>query len=209
MSRLDWQRVQAVQAQRVLPYSCGHCGREVASSVAPNIIIGHIRICPLCSAPTYFTGDRQLPGSIPGRTVNGVPDEVAKLYDEARRSAAAGSFTASVLTCRKILMHVAVEKQVATPGQSFVTYVENLLAAHYLPKGSERWVAYIRGRGNEANHAIVLMSKDDAEALIKLVEMLLALVYELPASVPAPASAPVTGAHTKPQPGVPTGGGAA
>jgi hypothetical protein len=94
------------------------------------------------------------------------------------------AYTAAVLACRKILMHIAVEKQ-AQENQSFVVYVEYLAGKHYVPPGGEGWVDHIRKKGNEANHEIKLMSKADAEELITFVEMLLKLIYEFPARVPA------------------------
>ncbi len=80
-------------------------------------------------------------------------------------------------------MHVAVEKG-APQNKSFLEYVEWLVDEHYVPKGGEGWVDYIRTRGNEANHEIAAVSKQDAEAVLRFTEELLRMVYELPAAIP-------------------------
>jgi len=80
-------------------------------------------------------------------------------------------------------MHVAVEKG-APEGESFQAYVKYLADQHFLPPGGERWVDYIRERANDASHQIILMSKDDAMALLSLVERLFVFVYEMNSLVP-------------------------
>ena len=92
------------------------------------------------------------------------------------------AFTASVLACRKLLMHVAVSKG-ANVGLKFIEYVEYLAKNHLIPVWSEDWVDHIREKGNEANHEILIMKKEDAEDLISFSEMLLKLVYEFPANI--------------------------
>ena len=54
-----------------------------------------------------------------------LPDDGDSLYSEARNSVAAGAHTASVLTCRKLLMNVAVGLG-ADVGKGFMEYVEYL-----------------------------------------------------------------------------------
>lgn len=93
------------------------------------------------------------------------------------------SYTASVLACRKLLMNIAVNKG-ADEGWRFVQYVEHLADKGFIPPDGKEWVDYIRKRGNEANHQIVLMEREDAEALISFVEMLLRFIYEFPSKIP-------------------------
>ena len=86
-------------------------------------------------------------------------------------------------------MNVAVIEG-APIGGSFVSYVEFLDSKGYVPPKGKGWVDYIRKRGNEANHEIVLMNDADAKALILFVEMLLKFIYEFPSLVPASSLAP-------------------
>ena len=80
-------------------------------------------------------------------------------------------------------MHIAVENE-AAKGKSFLHYVKYLSDKGYVPPNGKGWVDLIRKKGNEANHEINLMSKDDAEQLISFLEMLLKFIYEFPAKVP-------------------------
>jgi hypothetical protein len=121
-------------------------------------------------------------GPLFGNRVEDIPQQVRDLYDEARRTTATGSYTAAVLCCRKLLMHIAVSKG-AQPGDTFISYVEYLADHNYVPPDAKGWVDHIRRKGNEANHEIAIMGKDDAVDLIRFSEMLLKLVYEFPASI--------------------------
>jgi hypothetical protein len=57
--------------------------------------------------------------------VEKLPPEIEPLYNEACNCMTVGACTSAVLTCRKILMHIAVEKG-AAEGQTFVAYVDHL-----------------------------------------------------------------------------------
>jgi transcription elongation factor Elf1 len=179
---MDWLNLGVLPPRE---FKCGFCGREVASNQ------GHwtqrneasTRICPRCTLPTLFYGDRQIPGVVPGNRVDAVPQGVAALYEEARNCVACNSFTSAVLTCRKLLMNIAVA-QGAAEGASFLDYVNHLANAGFVPPNGRAWVDHIRRKGNEANHEIKLMTKDDALELISFSEMLLKFIYEFPAKIP-------------------------
>lgn len=133
--------------------------------------------------PTFMHGDVQIPGVSPGNEVGHLPKDIGALYNEARNAVAASCFTASVLTCRKLLMNIAVSLK-ADPGKRFVEYVDYLAQQGYVPPNGRGWVDHIRKKGNEATHEIVLMSRADAEELIAFSEMLLKFIFEFPAKVP-------------------------
>jgi len=175
-----------------LTFTCGYCGKLVASdrgyfSDIPSTNIRQFSyICPNCRKPTFFDGKGQIPGVTPGVDVLNVPPPVDQLYREARKCIAAECYTSSVLTCRKLLMNIAVA-QGATPGESFQSYVEYLAKKGFVPPHGKGWVDHIRKKGNEANHEIVLMEKQDAEDLVTFLEMLLKFIYEFPNKIPTPA----------------------
>jgi hypothetical protein len=193
---------------RVLPrraWICGFCGRSVASDRgytsaspshsgdAPTGNVTRLYVCPNCDGPTLFTlSGHQFPGARPGNAVTNVPRDVLQLYDEARECCIVGAYTGAVMLCRKILMHIAVERG-AKENQRFVQYVEYLKENNFIPPGGEGWVSYIKDRGNEANHEIKAMEKSEALNLIRFAEMLLRFVYEFPSLVPS-----------APQPGSPS-----
>lgn len=178
---------------RSIEYTCGHCVRGVASIVGYSSRNSNtsqngpdLRICPNCGQPTYFPmGRAPIPSVPPGNSVQHVPPDVLELYNEARRAAAAGAATAAVITCRKLLMNIAVVEG-AKEGESFVSYIEYLAGKGYVPPNGRGWVDHIRKKGNEANHEIKLMSLEDASQLILFSEMLLKFIYEFPNRVPAP-----------------------
>jgi Domain of unknown function (DUF4145) len=187
---MAWKSTMGLSPKR---FTCGFCGSLVASvqgfltDANPS---AQIYICPNCLKPTYFSEKQaQVPGTAPGAEVAYLPEDVEGLYREARNSVAVGSYTAAVLSCRKLLMHIAVA-QGAPPGKSFVEYVEHLASTGYVPPNGGGWVDHIRTKGNEANHEIRLMSKPDAEELISFAEMLLKFIYEFPERVPKPPAAP-------------------
>lgn len=88
-------------------------------------------------------------------------------------------------------MHIAVAKG-AKDGLKFIEYVEYLSAQNYIPPDAKDWVDHIREKGNEANHEITIMTKQDAEDLIAFSEMLLKLIYEFPANVKKKRPIPTT-----------------
>ncbi len=141
-----------------------------------------IYICSFCRRPTYFEAGQQTPGAPFGSDVASVPDDVQKLYEEARRCMTANAFTGAVLLCRKILMNVAVSKG-AAEGEQFIKYVEHLDTKGYVPPDGKKWVDHLRQKGNEATHEIKQMWQHDADKLITFTEMLLRFVYEFPAKV--------------------------
>lgn len=191
-----WLQTQTFRSK---DYVCGYCGRSLTSEKGYSIEgvsadAVSIRICHHCSKPTFFNRDEQTPGSIYGEDVFGIEDQGVKdLYKEARKCTKECAYTASILCCRKLLMHVAVSKG-AEENKSFIEYVQYLSDKNFIPPGAKDWVDIIRDKGNEANHEIVIMGKQDAEDLLKFMEMLLKIVYEFPDKVKKIKEAPQEGA---------------
>jgi hypothetical protein len=180
---LNWQQPQNLPARK---FTCGHCDQGVASNRGwgtPHPTVTAIVLCPLCDRPTFFYGASQNPGVAFGRPVAELPDGINHLFEQARVCCSAGAYTGAVLLLRKLLMHVAVDQK-APENQSFVSYVEYLATAGYVPPNGRAWVDHIRKRGNEATHEIVIMADTDAKELIVFSEMLLKFIYEFPNQVP-------------------------
>ena len=191
MQRRDWARTEEQPWEHAQPldsvsFRCGYCGNDVAPDKGWRTGANRatIRICPQCNAPTFFSsGKEQWPGPLLDGDVPSLPDNVRDAYHEARMTMTVNAFTGAVMLCRKILMHVAVDKG-AEENQSFKRYVGWLVREHYVPKGGEGWLGYVKDRGNEANHEIPNMTAEDAKALLEFTEALLRNVYSLPAAVP-------------------------
>jgi hypothetical protein len=108
------------------------------------------------------------------------------------------AYTAAAMCCRKLLMNVAVALG-ADEGKKFWQYVEYLKDSGYLPVNAKDWLTHIKHRGNEANHEIRIVEREDAEQLIEFSELMLKIVYEVPAKMkdkaqkpPAPIAPPAT-----------------
>jgi hypothetical protein len=185
MQNINWQTAAQVKSYS---YTCGYCGSPIASEKgwAAHNNMGIVYLCHQCTRPTFidFTeNEKQSPGVVFGNSVQHIPEHsVSALYDEARACTGAGAYTAAVLACRKLLMHISVSKG-AEENKSFAYYVKYLSDNHYVPRDANDWVDHIRNKGNEANHEISIMPKDEAEELLSFCEMLLKVIYEFPTSV--------------------------
>ena len=185
MADWDWHDLSKGKS---IEYTCAYCGREVAVSngwisirkIERTERSRYIRICHHCSHATYFDDSRQqYPAPSFGEPIQKIVDDVGRLYDEARRAFSVNSFTAVVLCCRVLLMHIAVDHEAET-GKTFAYYVDYLRDNNIVPQRAKAWVDSIRGVGNIANHKIILIDKDKAESTLRFTEMLLKLAYEYP-----------------------------
>jgi hypothetical protein len=182
-----WEYIQTINSQN---YICSYCNNPLASDKGwfardeRDQIAGYVCICHRCMQPTFIDSDKkQYPGVVFGSPVQHIPDESVRiLYDEARQATGVGSYTAAVLCCRKLLMHIAVAKG-AKSGESFMSYVEYLADNHFVPPDAKEWVDHIRTKGNEANHEITIMGLEEAKDLLSFSEMLLKVIYEFPALI--------------------------
>lgn len=179
----NWQNLGNV---RTGSYVCYFCGNRVGPDNGYTTAEARERIliCS-CGRPTYFEHSgsdiRQLPCPTYENKVNHLPQDVQGLYDEARNCMAVNAFTAAAMGCRKILMHIAVDKG-EKHGKTFKQYVDYLSGKYIFPE-NQPWVDSIRDKGNDANHQIPSLSKEDAEQLIDFTEMLLKLIYEYPGRI--------------------------
>jgi len=184
-----WQSVDKKEPKQ---YKCDHCGNIVGSNLgyesydtntAKKKIVGIIYICSVCGKPTYFDEyEVQIPACKFGSEVENLPDDINRLYNEARACIGVGAYTASVLACRKLLMNVAVNKG-ASENQSFKQYVEYLDKEGYIAKGWKNWVDHIRDKGNDATHEIPALTQKDAEKLVTFAQMLLQTMFEFPGKI--------------------------
>jgi len=115
MSR--WKHITEINRRK---YVCGYCGTTVSSDRGywdEQRQCG-IWVCP-CGNPTFFEGEKQYPGYPFGGEIGGIAEAgVKELYDEARKCTGTQAFTAAVLVCRKLLMHIAVEKGIHLFGKA-------------------------------------------------------------------------------------------
>ncbi len=189
-----WENIQQIPS---LDYICWHCNTRISSDMGyrlavpasiynssdpayPDLLKAGIYLCHRCGYPTFLLDGKQIPGSAFGKAFEHVPEEVNNVYDEARNCFGVNAFTAVVLLCRKILMHIGVE-QGADPGKSFKYYVDYLSDNNLITATSLSWVDKIRKIGNQANHELIQNTKNEAKDILTFTSMLLATTYEYPA----------------------------
>lgn len=181
-----WENLKVLSE---LNYTCWNCEKTVSSNLGfprkglqPEI--SGIYICPSCREPTILSFQETFPGVVYGIQVNYLERDVEEIYNQARECMSVHSYTATVLLCRKLLMHIAVEKG-AKEGENFTYYVKYLDEKNYTPPDSKDWVDHIRKQGNDVNHKITISTKEDAEELINFLQMILTFLYEFPGKMKA------------------------
>jgi len=181
---IKWVQPREVQSAK---WDCYFCGAKTGSDrgYTDEHKFNVIRLCLNCGAPAYFPigSETPVPRGLPGEQIASLPKEVAALYAEARSAIQAHANTAAVMVCRTILSHTAVERG-AAQGLKFAAYVEYLSSAGYVPPNGRAWVDYIRDKGNEAIHEIVIFEEKDSKLVLQFTAQLLRNVYELPAALP-------------------------
>jgi hypothetical protein len=110
--------------------TCPFCGDKVVGAVVAQTheqgitFVQWIR-CPSCDQGMVKNTGTLFPGPLLGEKVEGLPAEVDAAYLEARRCAGVDAFTSCELMCRKILMHIAVDKG-DTGGRTFAQHLDYL-----------------------------------------------------------------------------------
>lgn len=180
----NWVNRQEIEPRE---FTCGYCGREVGSNQGYSTAHGasaRAYICPRCERISFTEGREMTPTPVYGEPILHLPTEVDKVYEESRKSIQAQAYSGAVLLCRKLLMHVAVEKG-ANAGETFQYYIDYLEANGYVPKDGKAWVDHIRQMGNRATHKIAFFTQAEAEEVLEFTAMLLRLVYEFPGKLAA------------------------
>jgi len=177
---------------------CASCGRFVAADIvcgleprASNEDALYLSDnntywlrCPVCAEGSVKVKHGGVfPVASPARPIRGIPDDVAAAWEEAGLSIAAGAYTGSEMLCRKILMHVAVERANSKSGKNFTEYVDDLESAGLLTTGLKPVVDLVRRRGNTANHDLASTKPEEAAQTMRITEHLLRGIYELPGLV--------------------------
>lgn len=163
-----------------ISFTCGYCGAKTGNNRGYHYGYDDkyaIYICPNCGCPCFKDGELMKPESSYGEPMNGLPDTVQSIYDEARNSFKVGAYTGVILICRKILANVAVYYG-AKDGDKFVNYVDYLVDKGYVPPKSKDWIDKIRLEGNKATHNHTAKNKDDAKRILDFVQMLLLINFK-------------------------------
>jgi hypothetical protein len=164
-------------------YTCAHCGLKISGAVISSYDYDqyHLKwlLCPNCTDASVLTKEGLVYPGVPfGPNIEGLPDGVREAYTEARQCMSINALTASELICRKILMHVAVDKG-AKEGENFGAYLSHLESQGYVTPPMKPWVDLIRQHGNRATHRLEAPDRKRAESSLMFTAELLRLIYEM------------------------------
>lgn len=191
MDKIKWSEWQHLGDYSPKEFVCGYCGKNVASSkgyfhhAQDSNGYSFIYICTNCGGPTYFhRGKLQFPGPLMGRDIKHLPEDIEIIYKEMRDDMKNSAYTSVLLIGRKLIMHLAVDVAGSLEKANFVDYIEHLKKSGYVPPQADKWLEFMRKQGGDKNHQIQIGSQEEAEKIIKFVEILLLFMYEFPQEMP-------------------------
>ena len=161
-----------------LKYMCGHCGTTVRGYVV-NHVNPYARwwmLCPECGRGSVKNDGIILPTPPSFAAIDGLPDGICALYDEARASFDVQAYTGCEILCRKILMAAAVDKD-AEENKQFAYYVGYLDDNGYVTPPLKKMAEVIRENGNKAAHEIVLPDQGRAKSTLVFTRRILDTMY--------------------------------
>jgi hypothetical protein len=92
------------------------------------------------------------------------------------------AFTGVILLCRSLLTHVAEEQ--GAPKGTFNQAVEYLDKEGYIPKNAKPGLVWIKDKGNESAHDMIVFEQEEATRVMDFTAFMLKVIYEFPSSVP-------------------------
>jgi hypothetical protein len=165
---------------------CANCGSPqlVTIAMTSDGLYEWLR-CPACRQGAVSNRGVVLPASTGLRNPKGQPPEDQYVWDEIRGCMSVSAYNAAVMLCRKLLFHLAVThglpaKNSQGRAPTFDQAVRHLQTAGFISQRMTPWVDRIREIGNEANHEIPQISREDAETVAKFTQQLLLMIYEYP-----------------------------
>jgi len=140
--------------------------------------------CTNCYKPIIFEIHRgsTIPHGCEFEDIRGLPEgKIKEMYKEIRDSYSIGAYTCSVTCCRTLLAHIAVEAGAESDEnfQHHVRYIEEKCLAPFMEKD---WLDRIRKSGNVCVHDFVIADKNLACDMIRLSEIVLNSMYNIPDS---------------------------
>lgn len=140
--------------------------------------------CMNCKLALAVNDGVASPAQKPLRVPSGLPSDEEAVWGEIRECLGVGAYTASVMLCRKLLMHVAVAHSLPAKNgndyaPNFKQCTEHLLKVGIVTERMKPWIERIKDVGNEANHELAPVGKDSALDVATFTMKLLELAYEM------------------------------
>ncbi len=141
--------------------------------------------CATCRRGLVLNDGVMSPPPLPLAPVEGCPPDVEGAWREATAALSVNATTAAVMMCRKLLFHIAVEKNLPEQDENgraptFAACLQHLRDVGLLTPPLEPWIDHIREVGNEANHDLDPISPERAERVAIFTRQLLVTTYEMP-----------------------------
>ena len=165
--------------ERIHYYVCGHCGTAVTGWAVSHTEDKYQRrwlLCPQCGRGSVQNDDAILPPPQTFGNIDGLPDGIDNLYDEARASFGAQAYTGCEMLCRKILMNTAVNKG-AEKNKRFVEYVDYLDSHGHITPSLKDMATIVKDNGNDAAHEVDPPDRERAEYTLEFTRSMLYIVY--------------------------------
>lgn len=110
--------------------------------------------------------------------VDGLPDNIAQVYHEARKAVSVQMYTSCEMLCRKILVNVAVDKGAKKKDTwNHKKCIKYLVKKGYIT-GFTGVANYIRLTGDQSTHKIGSPSRERARQTVKFTASVLKHVYD-------------------------------
>ena len=178
----------------VLNYACGHCGTDVGGiAVCYQVFPLAIWLrCPNCSNGSVWSGEGLYPPSLSSSRaytvdVDGLPDNIAQAYHEARKAISVQMYTSCEMMYRKILVNVAVDKGAKKKHTwNHRKCIRYLVKKGYVAGLGTRMASFVRLAGDQSTHEIEPPSRYMAEQTLKFTAMVLEEVYDAEREVVEP-----------------------
>lgn len=164
---------------------CPNCDAHQFVVIAVTQSQSHAWIrCMKCKLALAVNDGVASPAQKPLRVPSGLSDDERAVWGEIRECLGVGAYTAAVMLCRKLLMHVAVAhdlppKNAKGFAPTFAQSVDHLLQAGVITARMKPWIERIKDVGNEANHEIAPVGKESALDVATFTQKLLELAYEM------------------------------
>lgn len=163
---------------------CPFCGGGQALQVGRYSYVTTWLRCVTCLHGFVVNDNVISPPTKPLRTPDKLPPADAAVWEEVRVCLGAGAYMAAVMLCRKLLLHIAVDKGLAPEndkgrGPGFAECVTHLQEVGTITGPMLDWVEPIKDIGNEATHKIVTVTQAEATEVATFTLQLLVLAYEM------------------------------
>lgn len=180
---------------------CPHCRRHTALQFAPVEYrtdygtyefpaiwktdyenIWWIGVCNYCQKPVLVKNKGEIiyPNPLPSPTDERIPENIRLDLDEAKQCNSIHAFRACAVMARRAIQSTAIAK--GATKEDLVSQINELESNGVITNDLKEWATVVRWVGNDAAHPNKdIVSQEDAEDILNLVEQFLNVIFVTPA----------------------------